>query len=612
MKTSASENQPEMLETAGSTVLSPDLEHLELVDVAAIKLEARRFQRLTQGASGGILRTSEIGALWVEPFPPGAEPTDKINDALRRASNRVVTTLLESRDERLEKWRAETKTKGLGRASSRALTSARCRAREAFPKAWQETLEFFERSRRALQSLQNEARQLAGAFTQKQSKSIRPEPSVAELEDLARRLFETLFLSSGPDESTMEAAAKKNPILRDAMRTYEKWRANLNVLSQRNGATRPGYVAGSDPDSETNTEKELYSEAARQNAVTHTRTFAFHWPRIVEAWTLERRPTAAPRWPAMLATTGGIAPLYGRKIGKVQRVNTGLVEHIIVSSKTGRGGGQLRLDLAASVELPDRPTNDEILAAVASVTGNRVFRFFGVVLVAMSDDAASGIAVPGGFYYTPARFADLMGVDSAEWSKDLDRCLRALTGVSLTASLKVAGKPYKVQAESLIIDGRGSLEATGERGRGRPKARLFRVQDFVLQLLGEQAAWFPFSRSALAPPPGVDQRVWDDAFKVYLTLGSLARLTKARPGKWWRNEIAKVLEVANVTKKTARPYERRAKLEELCGYLRQAGLLAFEMTEDHLLFDLPAQRPALESISTKRKPSKRLPPAAGA
>lgn len=456
---------------------------------------------------------------------------------------------------------------------------------------------------------------VARAFCARQTEGLKLRPE--ELDDLARRLLSLFMREPELKRGAMASAARKNKALKEALRHAE-------------AAMRDDETSRDDDFTQVNDQLDPLDDRTSDNAFPQADAepafpvlpdlksrglevfFAYHWPKVFEAWKLERRPTAVPRWPAMLSTTGGLAPLYGRTLGKVQTRNRsdGLVEHVIVSSKTGKGG-QLRLNLAASVKLPDKPTTDQILAAVASVTGNRVFRFFGAVLVAMSDDAASGLTVPGGFFYRPGRFADLMGVDPAEWSKDLDRCLHALTGVSLTASLRVGGKPYKVQAESLIIDGGGTLEATGERGRGRPKARLFRVQDFVLQLLGEQAAWFPFSRSALAPPPGVDQRVWDDAFKVYLTLGSFARLTGAKPGKPWRNEIAKVLEVANVTKPTARPGTRREKLEELCGHLHKAKLLNFEMTEDHLVFDLPAQRTALETISARRKPSKQLPSVAG-
>jgi len=127
---------------------------------------------------------------------------------------------------------------------------------------------------------------------------------------------------------------------------------------------------------------------------------------------------------------------------------------------------------------------------LAQVLTNREWRFFAAALVAANMDHRNGLP-DGGFYFSPARFAELLGVVAdRDAVRKLDASLDALMSVNLAATVRVANKQATFTAEGLIIDGHGSVDvhpgrrAPGRpkrRAPGRPKARLFLVHPHFLR-----------------------------------------------------------------------------------------------------------------------------------
>lgn len=611
---------------------APELFSTEQVDAFGA-LERAAAESVLMEFRGGDLHSVEfsVPGLAVRTFRRGFGTDKNALDetAAKRVDRLSPESLLAevprevlSFTQRLKRW---IDNRSRARNDAFATGLARYLSRRALSAVIDRTLEVLDFERKALREIQVLERELAREFVQQHTSTLKPAVTVSELDDLGRRLFDA-HLGAWPAPEALQETAKTNTLLRAALREQEAFikkesdrivpggavlRATLreqeafikrerNRITGADSVSQRAYLAASDEDRMALSDARGKSLTNMQLAPVH----AFHWPAVLEAWKLERKPTTLARFPTALAIgAGSIGPFFGHTPGGEMKA-TGRVEHVIVS----RRGAQLGLPLGARRELPAKPTSDAIFGAVAALTGNRVFRFFGSVLVAAHDDFSSGAAsVEGGFYYRPGRFADLLGLSDRESVKALDGCLQTLMDVSITATMKAGRETVKFTAKSLVIDGRGTLEPMAKRGRGRPSntAHLFRIQDDVIRILRDGGAWLPLSRDVLAPPEGVDQRVWDDAFKVYLTLGSLARNTPRR-GNTWRNKVATVLEAANVTKRGARPFERLKKLDDLCGHLQRAGLLVFSIEGDRLEFDVPKLRPALDSVPRKAKTLKPL------
>lgn len=263
-----------------TTFSSGNANALRAIEREAVLAEVARFGE----------RTPEIRAHSLERNTEAWAVTDGVtsrthfvtgNSALQRLLQQVEHHMAGDFYRRLERWRRPRNTaRDTGENDKAAGRVARWFARKAFPVAWRETLQFLDRSARAYQTLQAEVRATAVGFVETQSASLKPPPAPTELDDLARRLFEAALLSAESDEAAMADAAKTNPVLRAAMRAYDEWRESLNDLVQRNSQDRIGREQGS----ETDLEKELRQVAARQNALTYARTFAFHWPTVVHEW----------------------------------------------------------------------------------------------------------------------------------------------------------------------------------------------------------------------------------------------------------------------------------------------------------------------------------------
>lgn len=335
----------------------------------------------------------------------------------------------------------------------------------------------------------------------------------------------------------------------------------------------------------------------------HRVVLALLWPGVLAEWRKTNRAESLARVPTPLVIgEGAIAPLFGRSLPPGTNVAPrrgidGRLRNVVIT----RRASQLDLLVPDRLEI-DTATNEQVLDTLARVLSNREWRFLVAVLVAMHDDYATGRAeVPGGFFYTPSRFGELLGLKDREAKRDLDLSLEILKGVSLTATMKRGGKDFRITAEALLVDGRGTLAALGKRGRGRPSARLYRFQDFILGMLKGDGSWFPVTKDMLRPPSGVDPRTYDDAFKLETVLAAYARteVKKAKkPGLVWRRKADTLIEASGITWQGARPHVKRERLRELLEVLNSTGRVVgtYDQATHAVSYDLPAVRPAWVSL----------------
>ncbi len=428
---------------------------------------------------------------------------------------------------------------------------------------------------------------VARAFSARHTESLKLRPE--ELDDLARRLLSVW--AAGPalelERSTLVSASRKNNILKAAMR-------HAPAVGNVSPANEEDLVVGT---------LEVF--------------FAYHWPAVFEAWKLERRPTALAQAPAGMVT-GPSAPLslFGhsganRQGVALRRGKGGVVERLVVS----RGSARLEIQqsllaLTSRVQLGESPTSDEITRGVAQVLGNREMRVFFACFQAAHEDRQAGDTVTeGAFWYWPARFGEMLGLSTAKAARGCDASLEALMSVRVEATIKAKGKPYKLSAQGLVIEGGATIEPMGaaakEAGKaGRRVRRAMMIPDSILGLLRDGGAWFPLTRDMLAPPPGVDPRVYDDAFRLLMVLSSYARASAAkarRSGLPWCNKVSTVLEASGLMVPSARRHEQIDRLEMLLGVLQKGGHLQYRLEADRLHFDLPLMRPALLQVVEKTK-----------
>jgi hypothetical protein len=494
--------------------------------------------------------------------------------------------------ERLERWRSSTRP---DRDDKARRLAARV-ARRLLPVAWKKTLAVLEKSvesvPQALRALGEETAAQAREFATEHAAAHNP--STDELVRLTLWLRALTLLGTGPTLEAMQEAATGNPLLREAMRAYDAWKARLDESVQRHGDG-----------------PETQAIAKEQNAVTGRLLYAFHWPRILEEWKTVRRPASLARLPTTLVTGGGaIAPLFGRSLPKDTRVvpkshADGRLRNVVISRRTA----QLDLLMPSRAALRN-PTNEQVLDALARVLANREWRVFVAALVAASEDLGAGrVPQPGGFFYTPGRFGALLGLRDRESTRKLDDSLEALMGVSVTATMKRGGRDFKLRVESLVVDGRATLTPTDQakkRGRGRPSARLYRIQDNILELLGEGGSWFPITRDMLRPPEGVDARTWDDCFKLETVMAAYAR---QEPGKAkgadalpWARKASTLLDATGIAGQWCRPHEKARRLCELLDVVNATGRVVAEFDAETVRYDMPQLRPLLREIDQAKRP----------
>jgi hypothetical protein len=332
------------------------------------------------------------------------------------------------------------------------------------------------------------------------------------------------------------------------------------------------------------------------------------WLPLLEEWKKARRPAPLARIPVgFVAGDGAFAPIFGRTLPAGTRVvpkshDDGRVHSV----KITRRNTQLDLLMPLQVTLQN-PSNKQVLYMLAKILSNREWRLLLAVLVAASEDFEAGhVPQPGGFLYTPGRFSALLGLSDRESTRKLDHSLEALMGLSVTATMKRGGKDFRFVVESLVVDGMATLTPTDQakkRGRGRPSARLYRIQDHIMALLDEGGAWFPVTKEMLRPPRGVDPRTWDDCFKLETVMVAYARL---EPGKAknkgtslpWARKASMLLEASGMTCGEARPHVKLQRLRELLSILNDTGRVVAEYDDQtkRVRYNLPKIGPVFCEI----------------
>jgi hypothetical protein len=331
---------------------------------------------------------------------------------------------------------------------------------------------------------------------------------------------------------------------------------------------------------------------------------------------LERIPKPLARIPTPLVVgEGALAPMFGRSFPRGTKVvpqpnGDGRLKNVVIS----RRAAQLDLLMPSRVSLSN-PSNEQVLDMLAKLLTNREWRFFVAVLFAVAEDYEAGeVVVPGGFLYTPGRFGRLLGLRDRESTRKLDDCLDTLMRVGFSATVKRGGKDRSLKVEALVLDGKSTLTEESQpakRGRGRPRARLYRLQDELLALLRDGGAWIPVTMNMLRAPDQVDQRTWDDAFKLETVMAAYARqeAAKAKHGDPlpWTRKAATLLEATGVVAESARPHVRTQRLRELLKAVCSTGRVVAEYDEQtqRVRYDLPELRPTLCKIQ-RRNPPKTL------
>lgn len=304
----------------------------------------------------------------------------------------------------------------------------------------------------------------------------------------------------------------------------------------------------------------------------------------------------------------------------------------IVDARVIVGRQQLELfhpDLADM----ESPNAGELISLVGRLLTPRDLRVFMACFAAAEEDGAPA-GVRGAFFYSPTRFADMLGftrqANKAKGGRrtgtrqtdkardEMDERLAGLGNVKLKATVMLAKQSRTITAEKLVFDAHASFTeeeevATGRR-KGRRKVRLYQLNPALLMMLDRaEGGWFfNLPVSALAPPEGADQRLWDGAFKLALLLYGTARTNcRAAEGEAalpWQRDLPSLLEAGNLFAKGNRSkQERRAYAVKLLDLAAAAGLVRYELEGETVRFDLPPERrQELAGIPEKRA---ELPPA---
>lgn len=395
-------------------------------------------------------------------------------------------------------------------------------------------------------------------------------------------------VGSDSQEPYTVATSKKNPALLRARTEYEAWRDSPN--------RKPEH----------------------QNRLTWRVGIAYYWPGVLAEHEREQSKAGVAKIPtAMVVGEGAIAPMFSRELPSGTRFDqTTNTLGRLLKVTVARKAAQLDILVGDSHQLTN-PGENEIAGLLARVCTPGEWRFLLATMVAAERDFASGLVpVRGGFLFTPGRFGKLLGVKDRDSVAVLDERLEALRHISVKADVKRGGRPYTVTAEALIIDGGGTVEPNdGARGRGRPKARLYRIQDNVLALIQGGGSHFPLSADMLLPPQGFTgrHRDWEDAFKLWSVLLAFAR-TEARKAtgkseRPWRRKVVTLLDASGISADDRK--DRKAEqLRRLLDILQGDSRISYRWVEEDggpwVEYDVsPAVRSEFKSIGP-RKGLKRL------
>lgn len=350
--------------------------------------------------------------------------------------------------------------------------------------------------------------------------------------------------------------------------------------------------------------------------VLHWRvSFAAHWPKVLARWRKEKdsAPTQFAVPTALFGGDGALAPFFGgTKRGHIESAPGR------IRVKSGRAQADFFVEGASEGSM------DQLLNILDKVLTNRAFRAFLASFYATAEEAFSGLSPPGSFWYSPTRWADLLGFarekngsssrQSQENRNQMDDLMRELANVHFEGPANVGGVLKLVKAKGLITPQNVSIEDldAARNTKGRKPEILMRISPGLLMLARGAGSYMLIPKEALRPPEGIDQRVWDDALKVYVALVSHARNNKgvAQTQKRWVRKLdgpKGLLVAVNIgTAKTEKRRVRARLFDTLLPALHKAGLVDASDEGSKITFDLPhpTGRATLAAIPHKEAPSK--------
>jgi hypothetical protein len=317
---------------------------------------------------------------------------------------------------------------------------------------------------------------------------------------------------------------------------------------------------------------------------------------------------------AILTGPGALTPMFGKQQKslkkRVKRNPDNSVKSVAVSRY--KDGPQLEI-FTEELEIKN-PTAEESFAAVAHVLTNAEFRLLMACFAMAQDDEAADRTTRGAFWHTPRRMNSLLGrAQHPDTSRRMRRMLDGLATVGIRATIRSGGETFSIDGSKLIYSAHAKM--TAEHLPGRPKAHLLRINDVLMKIADAGGGYFcRMPVATLKPPPGVDQRTWDDAYKIYVLLTAHARTNarKARDGGRWHRKLEELMLDAGVESPVpetiARPDHARKRRDQhrhrCLGALVAAGLLVFDVAPNRkgeavLRYDMPQQR---ETLATIREP----------
>lgn len=348
-------------------------------------------------------------------------------------------------------------------------------------------------------------------------------------------------------------------------------------------------------------------KAEDQNRLTWRMGFAYFWPSVLAEWKKEK--TAAPTEFAMPPLGATIAPYFGgTKPGTV----------------TPFAGGKFRIDTGKSqMDLLTKSTiegsDSEVLQQLDMMLGNRAYRFLSACFYATTEDVRAGRSGAGSFWYSSTNMADLLGFarekngkserQSQKHRDEMDALVMELANVKFEGPVSVGGAQKLMKAQGLIVPQNVTLEDFGaDKRKGRKPKTLMRISDGLLMLMRDGGAYMLLPREALKPPTGIDQRTWDDAFKVFSVLAEHGRFNAAdaKTGKPWVRLLPSLLVAANTASRKQPHRNAMGRLKKkLLPALKAAGLLSYRIDGERLVYTLPA--PGGAATLAKIKPKRALP-----
>lgn len=395
-----------------------------------------------------------------------------------------------------------------------------------------------------------------------------------------------------------------------------KLKDRLGMLSKEIFQRRPGPL----PDEHWRNESITFAE---DDGTVVTLT-AYHLGLLFLAWE-EVGKEPQTKIPSSLVIPGRF---FGARIGEegseARREPSGRI--IISCIRRTHDVMQLEMFLPKTLEIQD---TEDLAHHLDSRLGNRAFRVLAGCFCAATEDANKGEVAPGAFFYSPTRFGDLLGFkrekngsntrQAQEIRDAMDEAIDLLMRTSIEGDVMRGGKRWRCEARGLVVDQGVTLEPErraeeGRKGPGRRREKVYRISDGLLQMMHDGGAYFMIPSVVLRPPDGVDQRTWDDAFKVFFVLAGHARTNASSANSArlpWKRKTSTLLTDANTVGRTQKT---RVGLERLTGKLLPAlkarGVLSYTVSGDDVRYDVPTVREQLGNVPRRalaRKDRKALP-----